>query len=46
MTQIARLYGGSMYDLAAQEQLTDTVMEQMQVIRQLFRENPDYVKLL
>ena len=46
MTQIARLYGGSMYDLAAEEQLTDTVMEQMQEIRQLFRENTDYVKLL
>ena len=46
MTQIARLYGGSMYELAAQEQLTDTVLEQMQVIRQLFRENPDYVRLL
>ena len=46
MTQIARLYGGSMYDLAAEEQLTDTVLEQMQTIRQLFRENPDYVKLL
>ncbi len=28
------------------EQLTDTVLEQMQTIRQLFRENPDYVKLL
>ena len=41
MTQIARLYGGSMYDLAAEEQLTDTVLEQMQTIRQLFRENPD-----
>ena len=27
MTQIARLYGGSMYDLAAEEQLTDTVLE-------------------
>ena len=46
MTQIARLYGGSMYELAAKEQLTDTVLEQMQVIRQLFRENPDYVRLL
>ena len=46
MTQIARLYGGSMYELAAQEQLTDTVLEQMQVIRQLFRENPDDVRLL
>ena len=47
MTQIARLYGGSMYELAAQEQLTDTVLEQMQVIRQLFRENPvNFLKLL
>ena len=27
MTQIARLYGSSMYDLAAEEQLTDTVLE-------------------
>lgn len=46
MTQTARLYGGSMYELAVEEQLTDTVMEQMNEIRQLFRENPDYVKLL
>ena len=29
MTQTARLYGGSLYDLAAEEQLTDTIMEQM-----------------
>ena len=36
MTQIARLYGSSMYDLAAEEQLTDTVLEQMQTIRQHF----------
>lgn len=46
MTQTARLYGGSMYELAAEEQITDTVMEQMNEIRQLFRENPDYLKLL
>ena len=46
MTQTARLYSGSMYELAAEEQLTDTVMEQMNEIRQLFRDNPDYVKLL
>ena len=29
-----------------EEQLTDTVLDQMQTIRQIFRENPDYVKLL
>ena len=46
MTQTARLYGGSLYDLAAEEQLTDTIMEQMGEIQKLFWENPDYVKLL
>lgn len=46
MTQTARLYGGSLYDLAAEEQLTDIMQEQMGVILELFRENPDYVKLL
>ena len=46
MTQTARVYGGSLYDLAAEEQLTVAIMEQMSEIRQLFRENPDYMKLL
>ena len=46
MTQTARVYGGSLYDLAAEEQLTEAIMEQMSEIRQLFRENPDYMKLL
>lgn len=46
MTQTARLYGSSLYELAAEEQLTDILMEQMEEVRQLFRENPEYVKLL
>ncbi len=46
MTQTARLYGGSMYELAAGENLADVILEQMQVIRELFRENPEYVSLL
>lgn len=46
MTQTARLYGGSLYELAAEEQLTGTVMEQMTEIRQIFRDNPDYLRLL
>ncbi|MBS6194002.1 MAG: ATP synthase F1 subunit delta [Clostridiales bacterium] len=46
MTQTARLYGGSLYDLAAEEQLTGIIQEQMGVILEVFRENPDYVKLL
>ena len=46
MTQTARLYGGSMYELAAGEELTGVILEQMTVIRELFRENPEYLKLL
>lgn len=46
MTQTARLYGGSLYDLAAEEQLTEVIREQMQQLRELFMENPDYLRLL
>ena len=46
MTQTARLYGGSLYDLAAEEKLDGRIMEQMNEIRQIFWENPEYVKLL
>lgn len=46
MTQTGRLYGGSLYDLAAEEQLTDIYLEEMQAIRDLFRENPEYLGLL
>ena len=46
MTATARLYGGSLYELAAEEGLTEVLMEQTQEVRTLFRENPDYVRLL
>ena len=46
MTQTARVYGGSLYDLAAEEQLTDNIKQQMADILQLFREHPDYIRLL
>lgn len=46
MTQRARLYGGSLYDLAAAEKLEKDILEQMKMIRQIFRENPDYINLL
>lgn len=46
MTQTARLYGGSLYELAAEEQLADVILTQMQQIKDLFRENPEYLCLL
>lgn len=46
MTQTVRLYGSSMYELAAGENLSDIILTQMQMIRDIFRKNPEYVKLL
>lgn len=46
MTQTARLYGGSLYELAAEEQLTGTILAQMKEIRGIFREIPEYLRLL
>ncbi|MCD7766341.1 MAG: ATP synthase F1 subunit delta [Lachnospiraceae bacterium] len=46
MTQTARVYGGSLYELAAEESLTDTIRTQMSEVLDLFRENPDYLALL
>lgn len=46
MTKTARLYGGSLYDLAVSEGIADQVKEQADMIRQIFRENPAYLKLL
>lgn len=46
MTQTARIYGGSLYDLAVEEQLADIIQEHMGIVRKLFQENPDYIRLL
>ena len=46
MTEYARVYGSSLYDLAAEEQLTTEILEEMREIKQIFRDNPDYMKLL
>ncbi len=46
MTKTARLYGGSLYDLAVEEGIADELMEQTDQVRALFRENPEYVHLL
>lgn len=46
MTEYARVYGDSLYDLASEEKLTDAILEQMQEVKEIFRENPEYVTLL
>ena len=46
MTNAARIYGNSLYDLAQEEGCVEPMAEQLQQIRTLFAENPEYVRLL
>ncbi|WP_034445300.1 ATP synthase F1 subunit delta [Butyrivibrio sp. AE2032] len=46
MTKAGDLYGQSLYDLAAEENLTDDILGEMEAVKGIFKENPDYVTLL
>ena len=46
MTEGARVYGGSLFDLAREEKKVDVILDQMEQIRQLFREYPEYPRLI
>ena len=46
MTKTAKTYAGALYDLASEEQLTERILADLQLVVAVFRENPDYRKLL
>ena len=46
MTETARVYGGSLYELAQEEHLEEKILSEMKEIRALLRENPEYPRLL
>ena len=46
MTQLAREYGDGLYLLAEEENISREVLEQLMSLKSLFREQPDFVKLL
>ncbi len=46
MSKAGDLYGQSLYDLAAESNLSDEILGEMEVIKELFNENPDYITLL
>ena len=46
MTTAISLYGQSLYDLAAEEGLTEEILKQMEAVDEIFRANPDYITLL
>ena len=41
MNQSSALYGKSFYDLAKEENITKEVLEEMELVKALFKENPD-----
>ena len=46
MTKTAELYGGSLYDLAVEEKNSAAMMEELTGIQEIFKENPEYMRLL
>ena len=46
MTKAGEIYGRSLYDLARDEGVTDEILKEMEVLQGIFRENPDYIRLL
>lgn len=46
MTQIGSTYGEALYELALSENLTDVIKEEMNVLCESFRAEPDFLKLL
>lgn len=46
MTETARRYGTSLYELASEEGASDRVLEELGQVLDLMKENPEYEKLL
>lgn len=46
MTWTAKLYGGSLYDLAAEESIAERILKEMKTLQKLFKEHGDYICLL
>ena len=46
MTELAREYGDGLYALTEEENISREVLEQMLSLKNLFREQPDFIRLL
>ena len=46
MTELAREYGEGLYALCAEENLTADMLSDLQALKRLFREQPDFIRLL
>ena len=46
MSKTAITYGGALYDLAREESLESQILGELHAVSELFRQNPDYARLL
>ena len=46
MTEIARMYGGSLYDLAAEEGLETRILGELDEVSAILKGDPEYLRLL
>ena len=46
MTEVGNVYGESLYELAKDEALSQQIGDQLNVLQQCFRQEPDFVRLL
>ena len=46
MTEVGSVYGESLYELAKEENLTKLIGEQIAVLQDAFRQEPDFIRLL
>lgn len=46
MTQVGSVYGEALYTLALEESITKQLLDELSVLRDAFRENPDFIRLL
>lgn len=46
MTQIGSVYGGALYALARDEEIADQIREELYQVGEVFKEEPEYLRLL
>ena len=46
MTQTGNIYGESLYSLAMEEKVEKTILDELQVLKQSFAAEPDFIRLL
>ena len=46
MTEVGNVYGESLYELAKEENLTSLIGDQLHVLQEAFRQEPDFIRLL